>query len=267
MQDLYVVYDGKDTIKCAFFTIVIRNEALTEKYPGGIKAFIEKHGAKCNNEIAVTCHMGDGANDVLNDLIGYGFSKVSDFLSFDAASYILEFSMLKSNKGHLDIGFEAPWLKGQCIEDGAVVWYNKPNGPVALDPKTDTAIASDPVPGLKFKLYHHDYVGQGHIFRRLKRKKWNWQFLASGVVTWNMASSTHQVYNIGHTDDNRFWALQDYNYHRKIVTIAEVMNFEPWHAPEIARRLLVEYDNGGESVLNQMTELGDIPLPIGKERK
>lgn len=120
---------------------------------------------------------------------------------------------------------------------------------------------------LELKLYHHDHVGQGHIFRRLKRKKWTWQFLASGMVTWNMASSTHQIYNIGHSADNKFWGLQDYKYHRKIVTIAEVKNFNPRHIPEIARQLFIYYDNAGAFVLNQMTQLGDIPLPIGTKSK
>ena len=113
------------------------------------------------------------------------------------------------------------------------------------------------------KIYH-DYED---IFRRLKRKKWIWEFLTSGEVIWNMMSTTYQYYNIGHTADKRFWALQDYKWYRKIVTIAEVKNFDPSYVPEIAHKLFMEYDNGGVFVLNQMTELGDIPLPIRNRSK
>ena len=77
-----------------------------------------------------------------------------------------------------------------------------------------------------------------------------------------MVSTTYQYYNIGHTFDKNYWALQDYRWYRKIVTIAEVTNFDPDNVTEIAYQLFMEYENGGDFVLSQMTELGEIPLPI-----
>ena len=109
-------------------------------------------------------------------------------------------------------------------------------------------------------LYHHEHDD----FQRLKRKKWNWQFLASGYVTWNMASSGNQSFNIGNTRDKRYWALQDLSWNRKIVVIAEVEDFHPKHVSEIALQLLRAYDNNSDSLLRQMTEFGKIKLPVAE---
>jgi len=128
---------------------------------------------------------------------------------------------------------------------------------VRIKPASATAPAE--ASDLVIKLCHYD----GHPdFHRLKRKKWSWQFLAGGMVTGSMVSSWNQTFNLGHTEDHRFWALQDWTWCRKIVAITEVDNFEPKHVPEIAVQLLRYYDGGGDFYLSQMSEFGDIPLPM-----
>ena len=58
MRDLYVVYEDGNELKCVFHAIVLRNKALADKYPGGLKAFTEKQLSKCNRDLTVYCDMG-----------------------------------------------------------------------------------------------------------------------------------------------------------------------------------------------------------------
>jgi hypothetical protein len=227
---------------------VVRIDALAEKYPGGIKAFVERYKPRCNNNLAVFCAMGgNDLEPLFQDLEQHGFDR-SDAVFFDAARYLLG---ADATGDYHDIGFQTPWLKGRCSSEGFYVWYEEHS--------SDTGNGTGT--GLVLKLYHHDGGGS---FNRLKRKKWNWQFLAGGLVTGSMISSWYQTFNIGHTEDLRFWALQDHSLFRKIVAIAEVETFDPKYVPEIAVQLLRYYDNGGDFYLGQMTELGDIPLPINQ---
>ena len=128
MQDLYLVFEDNKAIKCAFNTIVIRNESLIEKYPGGTKAFVEKHTPKCNKDLTVSCHMGSDVEDVWNDLIQNGLVKNIDFTSFDTVSYSFEFRMSGKEDAIHDIVFDVSWLKGHYTKDGVFVWYETTKG-------------------------------------------------------------------------------------------------------------------------------------------
>jgi hypothetical protein len=43
-----LVYEEVERLRCVFNAIVIKNSALNEKYPGGLRAYLEKHGGRCN---------------------------------------------------------------------------------------------------------------------------------------------------------------------------------------------------------------------------
>ncbi|KJS29365.1 MAG: hypothetical protein VR64_21365 [Desulfatitalea sp. BRH_c12] len=248
MRDLYVVHDDSKTIKCVFHTMVVRNAAIAAKFPGGLKAFVEKHRPRCNNGLSVMCSMGfNDLEPLVQDLQAYGFDR-GDAVHFDAASYLIGAG---ATGDYHDIEFGIPWLKGECTKDGVFVRHVESKSAPA--PSSDTA-------GLVLKLYHHE---RHDIFRRLKRKKWAWQFLAGGEVTGSMISSWYQTFNIGHTADKRFWALQDQQMFRRIVTIAEVDRFDPKDLSTIAVRLIQEYD---EWYLDQMTQFGEIPLQSRKRK-
>jgi hypothetical protein len=120
MHNLYMVYEDSRSIKCIFYTVVIRNEALSEKYPGGIKAFVERYAPRSNNEITVTVHMGGDFEEVVEDLLNQGLEYDSDFTCFDAARYLIGADIIE---GYQDIGFNSPWLQGTYSDKGVFVWH------------------------------------------------------------------------------------------------------------------------------------------------
>ncbi len=259
MRDLYVVFEEDRAIKCVFHTIVVRNGALAEKYPGGLRAFTEKNLSRSNRDLTVYCDMGSDIGDVWCDLVNHGLTPDEDFIGFDATSHTMVMGMGGKDNAEEVIEFTVPWLEGRCTEEGAFVWLSEGAGSaVTVGERSNGAPSNASEEELDIDIYHH---GPGD-FQRLKRKKWNWEFLASGLVTWNMASTTDQTFYIGSTRDNRYWALQDHSYNRKIVAVAEVKNFQPHHVSEIALELLSAYDDNVDFLLRQMTEFGKIPLPI-----
>jgi hypothetical protein len=182
---------------------------------------------------------------LVKDLETCGFD-CNEAVHFDAASHLLGVNM---SGEHDRVKVIAAWLRGKSTPQGFMVWYRDPSLP----------------PELLVRLHSHS---SSWSYTRLKRKKWSWQFLAAGLVTGSMVSSWYQVFNIGHTADNRFWALQDKNWSRKIVAVAEVTNFQTSQVPEIALKLLRCYDEGPDDFfLQQMTKLGDIPLPLRKRKE
>ena len=259
MGNLYVVFEEGKEIACVFHTIVVRNQALAEKYPGGLKAFTEKNLAKCNRDLAVFCDMGSDIGDVWRELVDHGLAPEEDFIAFDATSHTMGLGIPGKENTEKAIEFDVPWLEGRCAKEGAYVWFSENRtSPTAVDSGPNDTPSNVPGNALDIELYRHEHGD----FQRLKRRKWHWQFLASGLVTWNMASTTRQSFNIGNTPDNRYWALQDLSWNRKIVAIAEVRRFQPQHVPEIALQLLRTYDDNEDYLLRRMTEFGKIQLPM-----
>jgi len=122
MRNLYVVHDSSEVVKCSFLTFVVRTKSIDTKFPGGLKAFAEKHGPRCNNDLAVICAMnGNELEPVLQDLQDHAFDK-GDALFFDAASYLLAASMTGE---YGQIEFCTPWLKSECTQEGFFVTYNE----------------------------------------------------------------------------------------------------------------------------------------------
>jgi hypothetical protein len=120
MKGLYLVHENADRIKCAFYTVVVLNASLAAKYPGGIKAFVERHMLRCNNDLSVSCHMGDDCDEVVEDLLKHGLVRDRDFVFFDAARMLLGAEMMGIDQ---DTGFETPWLVVECTKDGVYVRF------------------------------------------------------------------------------------------------------------------------------------------------
>ena len=166
--------------------------------------------------------MGSDIEAVWRDLVKNGLSPGEDFIGFDATSHTMSLEMSGNDKAEEAIEFTVPWLEGRCTREGAYVWLSQRvsiESAVGIGPNDAPSNTSDNP--LDIGLYHHEHDD----FERLKRKKWNWQFLASGYVTWNMASSGNQSFNIGNTRDKRYWALQDLSWNRKIIVIARNRGF------------------------------------------
>ena len=105
-------FTSEPEISCVFYTLVIRNEAINQKYEGGLKAFIAEHWTKYNNDITVMLFMGsDNLFDASDMLQNRGFKWEEDFTYFDATA------MSRKKPKVETIPFKVKWLKGYCSKD------------------------------------------------------------------------------------------------------------------------------------------------------
>ena len=87
---LYVVHNTeRKKFKCVFCSLVIKNESLVKFYKGGMKAFMDKHPLFCNENITVGNFMGDGIDEIIDDLIENGMKMDKDFIFFRWHSFSL----------------------------------------------------------------------------------------------------------------------------------------------------------------------------------
>jgi len=103
------------------------------------------------------------------------------------------------------------------------------------------------------------------IIKRLKRKKWEWEFLVSGEASESPMNQWNATFFIGKTKDNRFWALQHREWFRKIVVIAEIENVEQIDESKIAQKMLQKYKEYGGHYIRIYHDKGDIPLPNSRK--
>jgi hypothetical protein len=124
MTAIHVAYTSSPKIRCVFYTIVIRNEALQEKYPGGREAFINRYRAPSNDRITVYCDMGSDIGDVFRDLEECGLVDFEDFTTLDAGESDM-WCCCEPEMGErpFPVDTQVEWLKGE-YRDGAVwVWF------------------------------------------------------------------------------------------------------------------------------------------------
>ena len=123
--DLYLAYNSEQRkMRCECYSVVVRNEALEEKYEGMFKGFILKHRGRCNRDITVTCDMGSEVDGIIEDLVDNGLTYGDDFTVFDIWGDLLAASFGKEElvEGHaIETGVK--WLKGQYFKGGYYVCY------------------------------------------------------------------------------------------------------------------------------------------------
>ena len=83
-MSLYIAHQSEKILKCAFYSVVIKNQSISDLYPEGLNGFIQKHRCRCNNDISVECAMGVEIDNVVEDLYENGLEFPRDFLFFDA---------------------------------------------------------------------------------------------------------------------------------------------------------------------------------------
>ena len=109
-------FTSEPEISCVFYTLVIRNEAINQKYEGGLKAFVAGHGVKYNNDITVMLFMGsDNLYDASDMLQNKGLKWEEDFTYFDATAMSRKKPKVETSP------FKVKWLKGYCSKDHAHV--------------------------------------------------------------------------------------------------------------------------------------------------
>ena len=126
MRNLHAAYTSKPKLRCVFYTIIIRNQSLNDKYPGGLEAFINEHGVQCNNYITVYYDMGSDIGDVLEAIHECGMERSVDFTTLDT----MESAMLCCMKPELrkrpfTVDTRVDWLKGQYWKDNVWVTFSE----------------------------------------------------------------------------------------------------------------------------------------------
>jgi hypothetical protein len=102
-------------LRCVFNSIVIRNTAISEKYPGGVVKFTNKYPTRRNHLITVGSFMGLEVVGIVHELKGYGFIPKEDFLLVDAGLYQMV------GQGYFPLEFESIWLEGHYENGGVYV--------------------------------------------------------------------------------------------------------------------------------------------------
>jgi len=109
-------FTSEPEISCVFYTMVIRNESINQKYKGGIKAFVAEHGVNYNNDFAVIMFMAPLGVEVTEEMLNkLGLKYGDDFIWFDAGSICRKKPVVKA------IPFKVQWLKGYCSNGRAYV--------------------------------------------------------------------------------------------------------------------------------------------------
>jgi hypothetical protein len=124
MTAIHVAYTSSPKLRCFFYTIVIRNEALQEKYPEGREAFISRYKAPSNDCITVYCDMGTDIGDVFRDLEKCGMEQFQDFTTLDAAESDM-WCCCKPEVGErpFPVDTQVEWLKGEYRDGTVWVWF------------------------------------------------------------------------------------------------------------------------------------------------
>lgn len=125
MSQLFMAHIDRHKISVAFYTVVARNQAIAEKYPGGMPIFVSKHRVICNRDIAVCCCMAlDELDATYRDMEDNGLTRPADFAFFDAARVTMG---MEENQR---IPSQVPWMR--CAYQGRriTVWYHDGTMPV-----------------------------------------------------------------------------------------------------------------------------------------
>lgn len=119
-RDIRLVYNSDEEIECVHFSLLVKTEALKEKYKGGLPAYVEKHGAWCNRDLALICWMSlNDLHDAMEDLHNSGLAYEQDWVVFDVLRIAHEHELLSRQTGDPgnDVKLNVDWLSGR-IHDG-----------------------------------------------------------------------------------------------------------------------------------------------------
>ncbi len=131
LNEPWLTFDDTEEIESAFITLVVKMNALQEKYRGGLREFTQRYQIRCNKKIAVMCSMSD--HDILaciEELNRQGFNYKDDFIRIDANRYVLmnskarEMERLSQERKEQLLELEVDWLKADTRDGIMWVSYN-----------------------------------------------------------------------------------------------------------------------------------------------
>jgi len=112
-----VYYTSEKEIRCVFYALVVRKQALEGKYKGGLEGYLKRHGGQYNDEIAVICYMSPEWGPQVTDLEANGLESSKDFIILIDDRYGPPFF----HKGFEPYPFDVSWLRGYYHEGGIMV--------------------------------------------------------------------------------------------------------------------------------------------------
>ena len=120
-SDSIVAYSTNKEIVCCFYTFVFRVAAIDEKYPGGHRAFLERHQGWHNEHILAIYQQGDALRRVWRDLDPYDIRKIRDWVQLDEDRVNWSWDMFNFDT-------QAAWLKGRYKKGNIYVRYKEAVG-------------------------------------------------------------------------------------------------------------------------------------------
>ncbi|MCP3951313.1 MAG: hypothetical protein GY697_03725 [Desulfobacterales bacterium] len=114
--DTAFAFRANAEIVCCFYTLVCRVAAIDKKFPGGHRAFLERHQGWHNEHIMAIYQQGDALRWVRNDLDKYDIRKLRDWVQLDEDNVDWSWDMFKFDT-------QAAWLKGRYKKGNIYVRY------------------------------------------------------------------------------------------------------------------------------------------------
>ncbi len=122
-RKFYTVGTGQRKMRVTFYALVIRNRSLTEYYPGGVRAYIEKHRGRTNGDITVDCAMADDFDTEIEDLTRAGLKIDEDWIVFEPNIWEFKIPLPDLDRLIRHINLGVPWLKCKVVNCRVYVWY------------------------------------------------------------------------------------------------------------------------------------------------
>ncbi len=121
-----MLHQSELELSCIHHTIIIRNDSLEDKFPGGLDAFRQTYRTHSNDHIAAYCVTNYLILDAIRALELAGLDYGKDFTTIDLAAFEV-LRMIHSDKIHQAYWFKtgADWLKYRHYNGKVSVWYNE----------------------------------------------------------------------------------------------------------------------------------------------
>lgn len=128
LEELRLIHSSEEEIRCVFHSLVIRKEALREKYTGGVKAFAERHVARFNNGLGVICAMSaEDLDEALFYIRRNGLISGDDYVYFHALTLPERIIGEMPELGE-ETDFGTTWLRGYPNDGVMLVYYQEEVG-------------------------------------------------------------------------------------------------------------------------------------------
>ncbi len=117
--------ESKYELHCDHHAIIIRNESLEDKYPGGIDAFRNRYRPDFNDHFSILCVASRLIWYTVRKLEIVGLVQVEDFITFDTVK-CKTWQMVHSDDIERPFWFETgvEWLNYKYADGKVFVWSN-----------------------------------------------------------------------------------------------------------------------------------------------